>query len=324
MQTVTIDIPEKSAPPARHLLDFEGWSDEEIHALFATTDVMAQVMERTIKKVPALQGFTVGTLFFENSTRTRLSFERAARAQSADVIGFASGGSSLSKGESLKDTLRTVDAMQADLYVVRHPAAGVAHQLTRWTDAAIVNAGDGRRAHPTQALLDAYTFKTRFPDFEGFEGVRLAIVGDVLHSRVARSNLELWSKLGAEVALCGPSTLLPGELLEQGLPGISLHTRLESALEGAHAVMALRLQRERMSSGLLPSVAEYAARYQVTESALDHAHPDALVMHPGPMNRDVEIEGALADSDRSVIEQQVANGIPLRMAVLYTLLVGRR
>ena len=324
MQTVTIDIPEQSAPtPRRHLLDFEAWSVEEIHALFDTTDVMAQVMERTIKKVPALQGFTVGTLFFENSTRTRLSFERAARAQSADVISFASGASSLSKGESLKDTLRTVDAMQADLYVVRHPAAGAAHQLTRWTDAAIVNAGDGRRAHPTQALLDAYTFKTRFPAFDGFAGARLAIVGDVLHSRVARSNLELWTALGAEVALCGPSTLLPRELAE-GRPGVSLHTRLDEALEGAHAVMALRLQRERMAGGLLPSVAEYAARYQLTERALRHAHPEALVMHPGPMNRDVEIEGVLADSDRSVIELQVANGVPLRMAVLYTLLVGRK
>jgi aspartate carbamoyltransferase catalytic subunit len=305
----------------RHLLDFNGWTADELLALFDTTDVMAQVLQRTIKKVPALQGFTVSTLFFESSTRTRLSFERAARAQSADVVSFAAGGSSLAKGESLKDTLRTIDAMQADLYVVRHAAAGVPYQLARWTDAAIVNAGDGRRAHPTQALLDAYTFRTRFPGFDGFAGKKLAIVGDILHSRVARSNLELWTRLGATVALCGPATLLP---LELGQTGVTLHNRLEPAVEGAHAVMALRLQQERMASGLLPSLAEYRARYQVTEAVMALAHPDALVMHPGPMNRDVELSGSLADSPRSVIEQQVANGVPVRMAVLYTLLVGKR
>jgi aspartate carbamoyltransferase catalytic subunit len=305
----------------KHLLDLADWTPEEVLALFETTDVMAQVMTRAIKKVPALQGFTVGTLFFENSTRTRLSFERAARAQSADIVSFAAGASSLSKGESLKDTLKTVDAMQADLYVVRHPAAGAAHQLARWTDAGVINAGDGRRAHPTQALLDAYTFRQRFPGFGGFAGKRLAIVGDILHSRVARSNLELWTKLGAEVVLCGPATLLPRELAG---PGVRLEPRLEAALEGAHAVMALRLQHERMDAGLLPSLAEYRARYQVTEAVMRHAHESALVMHPGPMNRDVEIEGALADGPRSVIEAQVANGVPVRMAVLYTLLVGKR
>jgi aspartate carbamoyltransferase catalytic subunit len=309
-----------AAPRPKHLLDLADWSRTAVQALFDTTDVMAQVMTRTIKKVPALQGFTVGTLFFENSTRTRLSFERAARAQSADVISFAAGASSLSKGESLKDTLRTIDAMQADLYVVRHPASGAPHQLTRWTDARIVNAGDGRRAHPTQALLDAYTFKTRFPSFDGWAGVKLAIVGDVVHSRVARSNVELWTKLGAQVTLCGPRTLLPTELGER--PGVTLTHRLADAVEGAHAVMALRLQRERMAGPLLPSLAEYRARYQVSRAALALAHPDALVMHPGPMNRDVEIEGPLADDPRSVIEAQVANGVPVRMAVLYTLLVG--
>ncbi|MBA2667009.1 MAG: aspartate carbamoyltransferase catalytic subunit [Trueperaceae bacterium] len=309
-------------PRARHLLDLRDWSASEIHALFDTTDVMAQVMERTIKKVPALQGFTVGTLFFENSTRTRLSFERAARAQSADVISFAAGASSLSKGESLRDTLLTIDAMQADLYVVRHAAAGAAHQLTNWTNAAVVNAGDGRRAHPTQALLDAYTFKTRFEGFTGFEGARLAIVGDVLHSRVARSNVELWTKLGADVVLCGPRTLLPSEFAEH--PNVTLTHRVEEATEGAHAVMALRLQRERMHGALLPSLAEYRSRYQVTRASMRHARPGALVMHPGPMNRDVEIEGALADGPSSVIQAQVANGVPVRMAVLYTLLVGKR
>ena len=305
----------------RHLLDTYDWSAADVKALFNTTDVMAQVMERTIKKVPALQGFTVGTLFFENSTRTRLSFERAARAQTADVVTFAAGGSSLSKGESLKDTLRTLDAMQADLYVVRHAVAGVPQQLTRWTDARIVNAGDGRRAHPTQALLDAYTFKQNFKDFDTFAGKKLAIVGDIMHSRVARSNAELWTKLGAQVTLCGPKPLLPTEL---GGENITLTSNICEAAEGAHAVMALRLQEERMQAGLLPSLAEYRARFQVTEEVMTHAHENALIMHPGPMNRDVEISGSLADGERSVIEAQVANGVSVRMAVLYTLLVGRK
>ncbi len=319
VMTVTLDVP-KTVVRRRHLLDFEDWKEEDILALFKTTEVMAQVMQRTIKKVPALQGFTVGTLFFENSTRTRLSFERAARAQSADVLSFASGASSMSKGESLRDTLKTIDAMQADLYVVRHAVAGVPHQLSKWTDAVVVNAGDGRRAHPTQALLDLYTFSKEFPDFDAFAGKRLAIVGDVMHSRVARSNVELWTKMGAEVILCGPATLLPPDL---EAPSVRRTFRLEEAVEGAHAVMALRLQSERMASGYLSSIAEYRARYGVTEAVMKLAHPEALVMHPGPMNRDVEISGDLADSERSVIEKQVANGVPVRMAVLYHLLVGK-
>ena len=306
----------------KHLLDLKDWTQEEVEALFNTADVMAQVMERTIKKVPALQGFTVGTLFFENSTRTKLSFERAARAQSADVMSFAAGASSLAKGESLKDTLRTIDAMQSDLYVVRHAVAGVPYQLTRWTDAAIVNAGDGRRAHPTQALLDAYTFSKNFSDFDSFEGKKLAIVGDIMHSRVARSNIELWTKLGAHVTLCGPSTLLPREL--EQFPNITLTNSVYEAAEGAHTVMALRLQNERMGAGLLPSTAEYQARYQITDVVMKHAHENALIMHPGPMNRDLELSGTLADGERSVIEKQVANGVPVRMAVLYTLLVGKK
>ena len=311
----------ESRTSKRHLLDLADWTADEVAALFNTTDVMAQVMGRTIKRVPALQGFTVGTLFFEPSTRTRLSFERAARAQSADVLSFAAGGSSLSKGESLKDTLKTLSAMHVDLMVVRHSSAGVPYQLQSWTDAAIVNAGDGRRAHPTQALLDAYTFSKEFSGFDGFAGKKLAIIGDVAHSRVARSNLELWTKLGARVTLCGPRTLLPKELEQEN---VTLTNNIYEAAEGAHAVMALRLQTERMNAGLLSSMAEYAARYGVTEEVMAHAHPDALVMHPGPMNRDVEISGTLADSERSVVEQQVANGVPVRMAVLYTLLVGKR
>lgn len=306
-----------------HLHDLSDWTAGEVQALFDTTDVMAQVMERTIKKVPALQGFTVGLLFFEDSTRTRLSFDRAAKAQSAEVVTFSAGGSSLSKGESLRDTIETIDAMQADLYVIRHPAAGASQQISRWTDASVVNAGDGRRAHPTQALLDAYTFTRRYQGKEprSLSGKKLAIIGDIAHSRVARSNIELWTKLGAEVALCGPRTLLPPEFER---PGVTLHNSVAAAAEGAQALMTLRLQKERMAAGLLPSLAEYVSRYQLRTEHLKLADENALVMHPGPMNRDLEIEGALADSEQSVILDQVANGVPVRMAVLYSLLVGRR
>lgn len=308
----------------RTILDFQDWEAPELLALLDTADVMAQVLTRTIKKVPALQGYTVATLFFEDSTRTRLSFERAARAQSADVMTFAAGGSSLKKGESLRDTLRTLEQLQVDLYVIRHPAAGAPHQLSRWTDAAVINAGDGRRAHPTQALLDAFTFRSKQTESgaEAFRGKRLTIVGDVLHSRVARSNAELFAKLGAEVVLCGPATLLPRELA--ALPGVRLERDLLEAVTGADAVMALRLQLERMSAGLLPSVSEYVARYQVTEKVMERAAPGAIVMHPGPLNRDVELQSEVADGPASVIEQQVANGVSVRMAALYTLLVGRR
>ena len=325
---------EQPAKPARsgrrHLLDFTAWSVDELLALLDTAEVMAQVLTRTIKKVPALQGFTVASLFFEDSTRTRLSFERAARAQSADLMTFAAGGSSLKKGESMRDTLRTLDQLQVDLYVVRHPVAGAPHQLARWTDAAVVNAGDGRHAHPTQALLDAYTFRAARREATGtveagaaaFRGQRLAIVGDVGHSRVARSNVELFTALGAEVVLCGPPTLVPPEF--RTWPGVTVTNRLEEAVEGASAVMALRMQLERMAAGLLPSTTEYVARYQLTERVMKLAAPGAVVMHPGPMNRDIEIESALADGPASVIDRQVANGVPVRMAVLYTLLVGRR
>lgn len=309
----------------KHLLDFQDWSAEDIQQLLETTTVMAQVMDRTIKKVPALQGFSVGTLFFENSTRTKVSFERAAKALSADVLSFAAGSSSLQKGESLKDTLQTIDAMHNDAYIVRHAAAGVPYQLTQWTDASIINAGDGRRAHPTQALLDAYTFKENYPEFDSFSDKVLTIVGDIAHSRVARSNMELWTKLGANVRLCAPKMLLPVEL-EQTLEQtkVTLSHDLPEAVSDADAVMVLRLQKERMTGGLLPSLSEYRTRYQVTEALMQQAKPNALLMHPGPINRDVEIAGQLADSPRSVITQQVANGVPVRMAVLYSLLVGKK
>ena len=301
----------------KHLLDFQGMERAQLESMLDTALIMADVLERPVKKVPALQGFTVCTAFFENSTRTRLSFELAARRMSADVVTFTSANSSTQKGESLKDTIETLEQMKVDAFVVRHGASGSAHQVSRWTKAKVINAGDGRRAHPTQALLDAFTLKQQFGKLEGLE---VAIVGDVRHSRVARSNAELLPKLGVKVRLCGPATLLPRELEADG---VTVTTDVNEAMEGAHAVMALRLQLERMSAGYLPSLEEYRETYQVNQKRLERARPEAVVMHPGPMNRDLEIDGVLSDSSRSLILKQVANGLPVRMAVLYHLLVGK-
>ncbi|WP_117238401.1 aspartate carbamoyltransferase catalytic subunit [Thermus sediminis] len=298
----------------RHLLDFQGWTKQEVESLLDTAKVMREVLERPIKKVPALQGFAVATVFFEPSTRTRTSFELAARRMSADVVSFAAQTSSLQKGESYKDTLLTLEAMGVDAYVIRADAAGVPHQAARWVKGVVINGGDGQRAHPTQALLDAYTL---LEALGSLEGRKIAIVGDILHSRVARSNAELLPLLGAEVFCAGPPSLLP-----QSLPGARLTPNLEEALEGADAVMVLRLQRERMEGGLI-HLEDYIARYQVTEKRLARAKPTAPLLHPGPMNRDVELAGTLADSSRSLITQQVQNGVAVRMAVLYHLLVGR-
>jgi aspartate carbamoyltransferase catalytic subunit len=300
----------------RHLLDFQGWSRKEVEDLFETARLMQEVLARPVKKVPALQGFTVATVFFEPSTRTRISFELAARRMSADVVSFSAASSSLEKGESYKDTLLTLEAMGADAYVIRADAAGVPHQATRWVRGAVINGGDGRRAHPTQALLDAFTL---LEALGSLEGRKIAIVGDILHSRVARSNAELLPLLGAEVWCAGPPTLLP-----ERLPNVRLTPDLEEALEEADAVMALRLQKERMAAGLLPSLPEYVALYQITEDRLRKAKPHAVLLHPGPMNRDVEVEGTLADSERSLVNRQVQNGVAVRMAVLYHLLVGRK
>ncbi len=301
----------------KHLLDFQGWSKGSLENVLETAKVMSDVLDRPVKKVPALQGFTICNVFFENSTRTRLSFELAARRMSADVLTFTSATSSTTKGESLQDTISTLEQMRVDCFIVRHGASGAAHSVNKFTKAKVVNAGDGRRAHPTQALLDAFTLQQRFGSLEGLE---IAIVGDVRHSRVARSNAELLPKLGAKVRLCAPATLLPRELEADG---VTLTTNLKEAVSGAHAVMALRLQLERMNTGYLPSLEEYRATYQVNSKTMKHARENALIMHPGPMNRDLEIEGDLADHNKSVILEQVRNGVPVRMAVLYHLLVGK-
>jgi aspartate carbamoyltransferase catalytic subunit len=307
-----------AAPRPRHLLDFEGWTPERLTAVLDNADTMNQVLERPVKKVPALQGLTVCTAFFENSTRTRISFELAARRMSADVVSFAAGNSSVSKGESLRDTIEVLTAYKVDAYIVRHAAAGAAHLVARYSGKPVINAGDGRRAHPTQALLDAYTVRQ---EYGSLEGKTVAIIGDIRHSRVARSNAELLPKLGAKVVLCGPATLLPADLA--ALPGVTLTTNPREAVRGAHAVMALRLQSERMSGGYLGSLQEYADTYQVNERLLAEAEAGAIVLHPGPMNRDLEISADTADSARSRVLKQVENGQAVRMSVLYHLLVGR-
>lgn len=302
----------------RHLLDFADWSPEQLSALLDSADTMLKVLDRPVKKVPALQGITICTAFFENSTRTKTSFELAARRMSADVLSFAAGSSSVSKGESLRDTIETLTAYKVDAYIVRHSVAGAAHLVARYSGKAVLNAGDGRRAHPTQALLDAHTIRQ---EFGTLEGKKVAIVGDVLHSRVARSNAELLPKLGAEVVLCGPATLLPLEL--GNMPGVTLTTDARKAAEGADAMMALRLQKERMNGGYLGSVPEYVAGYQVGEALLAEANADAIVLHPGPINRDLEISTEVTDGPRSRVLRQVENGQAVRMAALYALLVGR-
>jgi aspartate carbamoyltransferase catalytic subunit len=308
----------QSAVPSfpRHLLDFSDWNRGQVESILETAQMMQEVLARPVKKVPALTGFTVATVFFEPSTRTRLSFELAARRMSADVLSFATATSSTTKGETYRDTLRTLEQMGIDAYVIRVDAAGVCHQAYGWLHKPVINAGDGWRAHPTQALLDAFTLREKLGSLEG---KKIAIVGDILHSRVARSNAELLPMLGAQVVACGPATLLPGSL-----PGATLTTSLKEALLEADAVMALRLQKERMDKGLLPSLPEYIAAYQITQERLAWARPLAPLLHPGPMNRDVELEGTLADSPQSLVERQVANGQAIRMAVLYHLLVGKR
>jgi aspartate carbamoyltransferase catalytic subunit len=307
-----------AAPRPRHLLDFAGWNRERIESVLSNADTMRAVLNRPVKKVPALQGLTLCTVFFENSTRTRISFELAARRMSADVVSFAAGASSVSKGESLRDTIETLTSYKVDAYVVRHHAAGAAHLVARYSGKPTINAGDGRRAHPTQALLDAYTLRR---EFGSLEGKTVAIIGDVRHSRVARSNAELLPLLGARVVLCGPATLLPRELA--ALPGVTLTTDARAAVRGAHAVMALRLQTERMDAGYLGSLQEYREAYQVNDALLQQAEAGAVVLHPGPMNRDLEISADAADGPQSRVLAQVENGQAVRMSVLYHLLVGR-
>lgn len=301
---------------SRHLLGIEDLSPEEISLVLETAVAMKEVGTRSIKKVPALRGRTVVNLFFEPSTRTRLSFELAEKRLSADTMGITAAGSSVVKGETLIDTARNLEAMAPDMIVVRHASSGAAHVLARVCRSSIINAGDGLHEHPTQALLDAFTMTERKG---GLNGLRVAIVGDLLHSRVLRSNVLLLTKMGADVVACGPPTLVPPGL---GRFGVTVTHAMDAACEGADVVMMLRVQHERMSGLFLPSVREYFSLFGLTDARLARAKADAIVMHPGPMNRGVEIASDVADGNQSVILDQVANGVAVRMAVLYLLAGG--
>jgi aspartate carbamoyltransferase catalytic subunit len=330
----------------RHLISAADLSREDALRVLDTADELARISDRPIKKLPTLRGRTVVNLFFEDSTRTRISFEAAAKRLSADVINFSVKGSSVAKGESLKDTALTLEAMGADAVVIRHNASGAPHRLAEWVRGSVINAGDGGHEHPTQALLDAFTIRRRFgrssgegsgPDTDpgghggpggaggaggtgaALDGLRVTIVGDILHSRVARSNVILLHTLGAEVVLVAPPTLLP--VAVDAWP-CSVGYDLDAALPKSDVVMMLRIQQERMNAAYFPSVREYSRRYGLDSARMAQLPEHAIVMHPGPMNRGVEIAAGVADSPRSTVVEQVANGVSVRMAVLYLLLGG--
>jgi aspartate carbamoyltransferase catalytic subunit len=300
----------------KDLLGIESLTPDEITLLLDTAESMRAIGQRSIKKVPALRGRMVINLFFEASTRTRFSFETAEKWLSADSLNFAAKGSSVEKGESLLDTARNLQAMSPDLIVIRHGSPGVPHFLARHLKAGVVNAGDGAHEHPTQALLDALTIRQRLGKLEG---LKVVLCGDISHSRVVRSNIWLLTKMAAKVTVCGPPTLMPTRIEEMG---VEATTDFDAALEGADVVMMLRMQLERQGKSLFPSIREYFRYYGLNRARLKKASPGAIVMHPGPMNRGVEIDSEIADSDRSVILEQVANGVAVRMAVLYLLLGG--
>ncbi|WP_067795074.1 aspartate carbamoyltransferase catalytic subunit [Actinomadura formosensis] len=300
----------------RHLISAADLSRDDALLVLDTAEELAQIAGRSIKKLPTLRGRTVVNLFFEDSTRTRISFEAAAKRLSADVINFSAKGSSVSKGESLKDTALTLEAMGADGVVIRHGASGAPHRLAGWVQGSVVNAGDGTHEHPTQALLDAFTMRKRLGDLEGR---KVTIVGDVLHSRVARSNVLLLNTLGADVTLVAPPTLLPVAI--DTWP-CSVSYDLDGVLSKSDVIMMLRVQQERMNAAYFPTVREYSRRYGLDAERMAQLPEHAIVMHPGPMNRGVEIAAEVADSVRSTIVEQVANGVSARMAVLYLLLGG--
>ena len=313
---------QEAAPAAawrhHHVLDLDDFTAPEIELVLKTADAMKEILARPIKKVPTLRGKTVVTLFYEASTRTRSSFEIAAKNLSADVTNLSAPASSVAKGECLRDTLSTLEALGADIVIMRHPMSGAPYVASRHLKAKLINAGDGWHAHPTQALLDLYTIRQHKGDFKG---LKVTIIGDIKHSRVARSNIWGLTTMGAEVTLCGPLTLLPAGLdKEQSLfPSVRIEPDIERALDGADVVMALRLQKERQQGGLLPSIREYVRLYQLTEARLDKARPEAIVLHPGPVNEDIEIASSVARGSKSVIEEQVSNGVAVRMALLYLL-----
>lgn len=299
-----------------HLLDLESLTAEDITLILDTAQSFREVIDRDIKKVPTLRGITVVNLFFEASTRTRISFELAEKRLSADTVNFSKATSSVQKGESLKDTIQNIEAMRTDMVVIRHSSPGAAYFLTQCCSSKVINAGDGAHSHPTQGLLDIFTLRERY---NRIKGLRVLIIGDIKHSRVARSNIWGLEKLGAEVAVCGPSTLLPYEIEKMG---VEVFTNLDDALEGVDVVNILRIQRERQDTGYFPTMREYTELYGINSERLKRLNPGYTIMHPGPMNRGVEITVDVAESNDSVILEQVTNGVAIRMAVLY-LLMGK-
>jgi aspartate carbamoyltransferase catalytic subunit len=306
-----------TSPLGKDLLALEPLTPEQIGLILDTAEPFKEISERAIKKVPTLRGSTIVNLFFEPSTRTRVSFEFAEKRLSADTVNVGASGSSVSKGETLVDTARNLEAMRIDMVVMRHGASGAAQFLAQRIESNVINAGDGTHEHPTQGLLDLLTLRDHFGDLRG---LRVCIVGDVLHSRVARSNIWGLQKMGADVAVCGPRSLLPSAIAEFG---ITVFDRVEAAMEWAQALNVLRLQLERMTAGYIPSLREYNRVFGVTRERLERADHDILILHPGPMNRGVEIDSDVADGPHSVILNQVTNGVAIRMAVLYLLAGGR-
>jgi aspartate carbamoyltransferase catalytic subunit len=306
----------------RHLLGLADYSREDILYVLEQARYFREILERPIPKIPSLRDKTIVNLFYENSTRTRVSFELAQRRMSADVVNFSASASSTKKGESLKDTIRNLESMKIDMVVVRHESPGVPHFLTRCVDAGIINAGDGAHEHPTQALLDMFTIREHFPGYDGLDGLKIAIIGDIAHSRVVRSNIIGMLKLGAQVVVCGPKTMIPRGIEHQG---VQVSHNIEETLAWSDVAMALRIQMERQDEGtaLFPGVREYHQQFGIKRVHLDR-YPDFKIMHPGPINRGVELESEVADSNRSVILDQVTNGVAVRMAILYLIAGGTR
>ena len=317
IETTTVE----SSWQHQHVLDLDDFTPAEIELVLQTTDAMHEILSRPIKKVPTLRGKTVVTLFYEPSTRTRSSFDLAAKNLSADVINLAASTSSITKGECLIDTLETLEALGTDIIIMRHPLSGAPYVAARHVKAHMINAGDGWHAHPTQALLDLYTIREHK---SSFKDLKVTIIGDIKHSRVARSNIWGLTKMGARITLCCPFTLLPMGLDKPRgqFPEVEIEPDIDKALSDADVVITLRLQLERQQSGLLPSIREYTNLYQLTEERLAKAKPDAIVLHPGPVNEDIEISSAVAHGPRSLINQQVTNGVAVRMALLYLLAGG--
>ena len=302
----------------KHLLDLENFPASDIEKIIETSFSFKEILDRPIKKVPSLQGKTIVNLFFENSTRTRISFELAQKRLSADTVNFSASSSSLIKGESFKDTVQNIEAMKIDAVVMRHPSPGSAKHLTKYINSIVINAGDGAHEHPTQAILDMTSLKERFGKIED---LKIGIIGDIAHSRVARSNIYGLIKMGAKIMICGPPTLIPTDIMRLG---VKVSHNIDEVLDWADAINVLRIQLERMDRGLIPSVREYRKLFGITNERLQKHHKEIIIMHPGPMNRGVEIDSSVADGKSAIILDQVLNGVASRMAILYLLLGGNQ